>query len=754
MDSGSQVTTITESCYNKHFKSQDKLQDCKWIKLTAANGLQIPVIGMMTLPITIQEQTFEDVHILVVCDPHSEAFKAKKLQTPGVLGCNVIGPLYDSIIRKGCIMNSHHPVPLREGLRRYEVQQNWCQTIATELATKEEGILGVIKTKNSPVTVPAQSVLAIECTTRKLPEGYTALAEPLETTLPSGLIVIPTFSRVSNGKILVEVQNDTKQDIILQNKVRIAKLCASEEMQPNYDIKLAHSDDGSTQAIVTTSETYLPREQSWGNLPFKLDIDHSRIPSDENSKLSNLFHAFTDVFSHHDEDLGYTNMVEHRIQTTDDLPIKQPDRRVPPMQVPEVKKILNSWLKQGIIEESTSPYASQMVLVRKKTGEIRICVDYRNLNNKTVKDAYPLPRMEECIESLKGAKYFCSLDLAQGYLQVKLKEEDREKTAFRALGRLFQWTRLCFGLCNSPATFQRLMGRCFGDMYKDGLIVYLDDMMVYGSSIEEVRNRLEIIFLRLRKHGLKLKPSKCHFFKDQVTFLGHTISARGIETDKEKIRAVTQWSKPETEKQLRQFLGLASYFRRFIKGFAQIAGPLHELIGGQKKTQKRKVIQSNWKEKWTDKCDQAFAELKEKLTTAPLLGYPDFTMPFCLEVDASLEGFGAVLMQQQHGKNIVIAYASRKLKAQEKTMKNYSSMKIEFLALHWAITKKFRDYLYGTEFVVKTDNHPLSKMMTAKQTAADMGKLAELADFNFTIEYKSGKTNRAADAFSRNPVEE
>ena len=393
-----------------------------------------------------------------------------------------------------------------------------------------------------------------------------------------------------------------------------------------------------------------------------------------------------------------------------------------------------------------------IVLVRKKTGDIRICIDYRQLNRKTIKDAYPIPRIDESIESLQGARYFCSLDLAQGYLQVKLHEEDSYKTAFRALGSLFEFTRLPFGLSNSPATFQRLMTKCFSSMYRNGLVVYLDDILVYGSTIAETLQRLAAVFNILEHHNLKLKPSKCHFFKEKVTFLGHTVSAEGIETGKEKIRAVEEFPKPSTEKGLRQFLGLCSYFRRFINGFAQLAGPLYDLIEGKKKKSKQQVKQ--WSGKWTDESEGAFIALKHALTDTPVLGFPDFAKPFCLEIDASLNGFGAVLTQQQGKKKIVIAYASRRLRKHEKTMKSLSSMKLEFLALHWAVTNKFKDYLYGSQFVIKTDNHPLTRIMSAKKTAADMSKIADLSDYTFTIEYKPGKKNEAADALSRNPIEE
>lgn len=264
--------------------------------------------------------------------------------------------------------------------------------------------------------------------------------------------------------------------------------------------------------------------------------------------------------------------------------------------------------------------------------------------------------------------------------------------------------------------------------------------------------RLRDVFSKIREFGLKLRPNKCSFMKNKVKFLGHIISGEGVQTDPEKTDAIRQFPVPDTEQKVRQFIGLASYYRRFVKGFAQIAGPITSLLetGTQKsKRNKKRSIQH----KWNSDCDTAFQNLKQKLVSSPILGYPDFTKPFILEVDASLKGYGAILSQKIDGKTVVIAYASRKLRKHERTMQNYSSMKLEFLAFHWAITSKFRDYLYGASFHVKTDNHPLSRILVSKQTAADMSKLADLSDFNFTIEYRSGRSNIAADALSRNPID-
>ena len=741
IDSGSQVTTITESFYESRFKDQ-QLSDSNWIKLSGANGLSIPTIGILKLNVCIHDRVFNDTYVLVVKDPVDISVAHHKQRTPGVIGCNIIKKLYGDSPRKLC------PV-LSEAVQQYKSQLILTERISAVVNKKNTDVLGIAKTRNGPILVPANTSTSVVCTTRQLIDGCTVLIEPTSTHLTQGLVVFPSLDKVKDGTIRCNLMNFSDDDVVLHKSIKLAKVSDCQILTPKLTVQM---EEGVAKVDVERTDV-LPSTTSWDSLPYKLNIGDIKTSRTEDKELRQLFSGYSDIFSKDRNDLGFTDKVEHRIKTTTDVPVKQPDRRIPPQVLSEVKIMLEDWLKSGIITESDSPYASQMVLVRKKSGEIRVCIDYRQLNQQTVKDAFPLPKIEECIDSLKGAKYFSSLDLTQGYLQVKVHETDQHKTAFRACGSLYEFKRLPFGLCNSPATFSRLMGRCFGDMYGNGLIVYLDDMLVYTSSIEEMITKLEEIFNRLRQCGLKVKPEKCHFFQEKVSFLGHTISAAGIATDQSKHAAIKEYPRPTTEKGLRQFLGLASYFRRFIKGFAQIAGPLSNLLCTGTRQRQRRSKSRSIVDKWTPECEEAFENLKVKLISTPLLGFPDFQQTFCLEIDASLQGFGAILSQMHNKQKTVIAYASRRLRKHEKTMKNYSSMKLEFLSLHWAVTKKFKDYLYGSNFIVKTDSHPLSKILTSKQTAADMGKLADLADFNFSIEYRSGLSNTAADALSRNPID-
>jgi len=740
VDSGSEVTTITKSYYVKHFKDTP-IYNCKWIHLSASNGLSIPIEGIIVVDITTKNQIFNNMYVLVTQDSINPDMQNHRAVAPGILGCNVIQYLYRQHLEGTLDLTITEDTTLfQQQLEQYINKAQEFQTLQEQLIHNDTGTLGFVKTLGSHVYIPANTSTTIRGTTRRLPETLTVIVEHIESTPYPDLMITPTLTHIDhNGHIAFEITNLGQQDIIIERASRIAKISLCQLIIPDIDEPLQ----------------YRQTAQTIDDFPFKINMGNINLDTNNNDDLIRLFNKYQNVFSQDDNDIGSTDLVKHRIITQDDIPIKEPDRRIPPNLKSEVKKILQNWLDAGIIKHSDSPYASQIVLVHKKSGDVRICIDYRALNIKTIKDAFPLPKIEECLESLSGAKYFCSLDLTQGYMQVKIDDNDAHKTAFRALGSLYEYTRLPFGLCNSPATFSRLMHRCFGDDFQEGMIFYLDDILLYSRTIPEMIQRLDLVFKKLQHHGLKVKPQKCHFFKEKVSFLGHTISAKGIQTDPEKIQAVQNFDRPSSDKTLRQFLGLTSYFRRFIKNFAIIASPLHNLLQGKKKKKQKKVVtDGKWPDKWTEECETAFKMLKSKLINTPILQYPDFNKSFYVETYASMIGFGAVLYQMEGKQKQVIAYASRKMKLQEQTIKGYSSMKIEFLAMHWAITKKFKDYLYGAkhQFIVRTDNHPLSRMLSTKQTAADMGKIADLADYNFQLEYKSGRTNLAADALSRNPI--
>ena len=351
----------------------------------------------------------------------------------------------------------------------------------------------------------------------------------------------------------------------------------------------------------------------------------------EQAQLEELLLNYRDVFSMGPEDLGLTNVVQHQIVTGDAQPIRQAPRRLPQFLKSDVDRQVEEMIAHGIVQPSTSPWSSPIVLVKKQNGTFRFCVDYRAVNRVTMKDAYPLPRIDETLESLGGACYFSTMDLASGYWQVGVEDNDRVKTAFTTSRGHFEFTVMPFGLSNAPATFQRRMEYVLAGLQWEHCLVYLDDIIVFSRTFTEDREKLRAVFERLRKAGLTMKPQKCQFCRESVRYLGHILSAAGLSTDEEKVRAEKDCSRPATVEELKSFIGLASYYRRFIQGFSTVAAPLFDLT--------RKGIDYVW----TDSCERAFVELKERLISAPILAFPRFDVPFLLATDASGLGLGAVI---------------------------------------------------------------------------------------------------------------
>ena len=361
-----------------------------------------------------------------------------------------------------------------------------------------------------------------------------------------------------------------------------------------------------------------------------------------------------------------------------------------------------------------------------------------------IKDAYSLPRIEESLDCLNGACIFSSLDLKSGYWQVELDDESIPLTTFM-LGPLgfYECVWMPFGLMNAPSTFQHLMESCLGEMHLNWCIIYLDDVIIFLKTPDEHIERLRGILQKLRNAGLKLKPSKCEFFKDWISYLGHIVSKNGVETDPKKIQVILDWPRPQTVYHVRSFLGFTNYYRKFMYRYSQIARPLNDLISGENAKKKSAPVE------WGSQQQKAFDKLKGLCSQAPILAYVDYKKPFRVYTDASEIGLGAVISQIQDGKEPVIAYASRTL---NKAERRYDTHKLEFLALKWAITDRFHEYLYGSIFEVFTDKNPLTYILTsAKLDATGQRWVAALSIYNFQIFYRSGRSNKNADALSRIP---
>jgi len=707
-DTGSQVTIIGEQAFHRLFRDKEIVRE-QLVHLVGANGLAVPYIGYTVMDIEVGGRIFRDRGVLV-------RKGGQEMGSEVVLGMNVIGNLPKDF------QNSSEKKP-------------------------EAACLGILRTRTG-VHVPGRSIVTVRLPAqgRNLDTSRAYVIEPIQGQSAAKCIVPQTL--VQGTDWIVPLVNVSEQDMFVPGRTPIGSVHAVQGVGVTTS-EIFVVQEGNSLVIEQASRGEDRRVGEIDSIVDSLDCSQA-----EREGLREVLLDFVDTLQIDDLDVGYATKLKHQIPDND-VPVTSPYRRIPPSQLEEVRKHLQELQDKDIIQPSTSPYSSPIVLVRKKTGDLRMCVDYRKLNANTRKDAYPLPRVEESLDALADSKWYTSLDLAAGYHQVAMDERDQYKTAFTTPFGLYEFKKMPFGLCTAPATFQRLMQSGMNDLMFQVLLVYLDDILVFSRTFSEHLDRLRLVLGRLRDMGLKLNIKKCNFCQKSVKYLGHTVSQAGIATDEDKIRVVRDWPVPKTVKELRSFLGFASYYRRFVQGFSKIAGPLHTAVAkGLRKCSGNSGRSSSvlLGEDWTPDCQAAFLKLKEALTTAPLLGYADYSLPFILETDASLHGLGAVLSQVQNGTKRVIAYASRTLRPTEKNSRNYSSMKLELTALKWAVTEKFREYLLGSKFVAVTDNNPLSHLQTAKLGATEQRWVSQLAMFDFHIQYRSGKANVNADALSRPPV--
>ena len=482
------------------------------------------------------------------------------------------------------------------------------------------------------------------------------------------------------------------------------------------------------------------------NLPKHLRslLCESHLTTLESEMVANELSELSDAFAQPGDPLGRTNTVQHRVDTGDALPSRIPYRRLPMAKKSAMEAEVEKMLDEDVIQPSESPWSSPVVMVTKKDGSCRFCIDYRKLNGLTRKNAYPLPRIDECVESLGGAKWFCTLDLQSGYWQIGMDPRDREKTAFSTHMGLFEFNVMPFGLCNAPATFEAMMETMLRGLLWKKCLVYLDDIIVFGGSVEETLQNLQAVLKRILSYGLKLKPSKCKLFRKSVEYLGRIVSEHGIMADPHKIEVVQNWPRPMDTKEIRSFIGFCSYYRDFIPGFSRVAAPLQELMIGEKKA-KAKIV-------WSPAAEQSFSELKRLFLETPVLHYPAPVGKFILDTDASNTSIGAALSQIQDGREVPLAFSSNSL---SKTQRNYCTTKRELLAVV-VYTKKYRHFLYGGNYLVRTDHSSLQWLLNFKDAEGMMGRwLNHLSEFGMTNEHiihRSGVDHVNADSLSRYPI--
>lgn len=454
-------------------------------------------------------------------------------------------------------------------------------------------------------------------------------------------------------------------------------------------------------------------------------------------KLYNLLQSYRDCFAMGLSEIGCTENVEMTIELTDERPVVYRPYRLSHSEREQVRNVINDLLENDIIQESNSDYASPILMVRKKTGEPRLCIDFRSLNNKTKKDCFPLPLIDDQLTNLSGNSFFTTLDLASGYYQVPMAKESRRFTGFVTPDGHYEFKRMPFGLANAPAVFQRAINRMLGSKRFESALAYLDDILVPSVDLEQGLQRLEDVLKLLRENNFTLKLSKCRFFDDTINYLGYEISAVGIRPNENKILAVKEFPVPKNIHEVRQFLGLTSYFRRFVRGYGEIARPLTNLL--------KKDVPFQWEAPQS----QAFTNLKNKLIERPILSLYNPKLDTELHTDASALGIGGIILQWQENPRVLkpVAYFSRQTTLEERHLHSYE---LETLAIVCSL-KKFRVYLLGMPFKVVTDCHALRTTLTKRDLVPRIARWwLQISEFTFDIEYRPGTQMSHVDALSRN----
>lgn len=741
MDSGSQVTIVFEKWYLTHLP-QVPLQPIDGLAIWGLSPSSYPYRGYivvdMEFPVSLMGVP-ETISVLALVCPEPKGPE----QAPVIIGTNA--SLFQ---RLAGICQGSFSAQFTHAMRiQFPVVMEGRGFPPTCGLTEDKPVGEVKWVDPNPLTIPPQTET---CVSGQLVEqdflgkDIYLVEAPEDNVLPAGVLVPPVvvpFSAIDANHFRILVRNDTLKEKSIPTGTVLARVYATDTVRE------------AKNAVKVCPE-----------IDFELfDFGNSPVPPEWKVRLRQKLSQRVNVFSLSDWDVGLAKGVEHHIRLRDENPFRERSRRLAPADLEDVRRHLKNLMAAGIVKESRSPYASPIVVARKKNGDVRMCVDYRTLNSRTIPDQYVTPRVEDALDCLVGSKWFSVLDLRSGYYQIPMAEEDKEKTAFICPVGFFQFERMPQGITGAPATFQRLMERAVGDMHLLEAIVYLDDIIVFGQTLEQHEERLLKVLDRLEECGLKVSIDKCQFCQPEVRYVGHIVSAEGVAVDPAKIEAVTRWKQPHDLKSLRSFLGFCGYYRRFIKNYSSIVRPLTDLTKGFPPTTKSKKDPNSgspkeyfresepFGDRWTSESTAAFNEIVHRLTNTPVLAFADPSKPYILHVDASLDGLGAVLNQEHPDGVRPVAYASRKLSEAEK---NYPIHQLEFLALKWAVVDKFHDYLYGARFTVRTDNNPLTYVLSsAKLNATGHRWLASLSTYDFDVQYRPGRQNIDADMLSRNPHE-
>ena len=698
VDSGSTATLVSARVFQSIQPDKRPLLVKMTDKVRGANGGDIEVLGIADIQLKLGGVCF--CQTAIVCD----------ILPDGILGQDFMLRFASRIdYKKLQIETSVNTIPCWIGGEAESVSQ-----VIIQETTK----LPPWSCCNIMVNIPKADALS--------ESGYLIPSIPLLQKKGVYLVegIINTFSKPAT----IQLINFGETEATVFSNTKVGTCESFYDAEPANSVSCASIQ---TEAVNQQSSKLLPDHllDLWERSKVNLTENESEI-------LADLLNRYQHIFSKSSEDLGRSDRVQHKINTGTAVPCRQPPRRQPIGKRDIEKQEVLKMLERKVIEPSNSAWSSPIVLVTKKDGSTRFCVDYRRVNDLTVKDAYPIPRVDECLDSLTGSKWFNCLDLNSGFWQIGLDPADKEKTAFATTLGLYQFTVMPFGLANAPSTFERLMEDVLRGCQWEICLIYMDDVIVPSSTFQDSIARLELVFQRLSEANLKLKPSKCILFQRQVKFLGHMVSEEGVSTDPDKTTSVRNWPTPRKAKEVRSFLGLCSYYRRFVKDFAQIARPLHRLC------EKGSTFD------WSSECEESFQSLKQALTSAPILAYPVLGQQFILDTDASDHSVGAVLSQVQDDRERVIAYMSKAMNIHERS---YCVTRKELLAVIIAI-RNFHTYLYGQNVLLRTDNAAVSWLKSLRRPTGQVARwLQELGTYNLTVCHRPGKRHTNADALSRTP---
>ena len=580
--------------------------------------------------------------------------------------------------------------------------------------------------------VPAFSVLRIACSISQPLSEY--IVEP---TVQSTLV--PRSLHAENTDPVISFVNCSDQQVTLHKNQTVGQAIEIDSIMEENESGTESESESTPSPIhvqsVSKTELHADNSELPEHLHDLFERSKQNLKSEEILALKSLLQEFAGLFSKDEFDIGTITAIEHKIDTGNATPIKQRMRRTPVCFAQEEEKHLNKMLKAGVIEPSSSEWASAPVLIRKRDGTLRWCIDYRALNAVTKKDLFPMPLVEQCIDALEGNVWFTKLDANSAYWQVKVNDADKCKTAFITKYGLFQCTKMSFGLCNAPATYTRIMNLILHGLHWKTVLAFLDDILVLGKTFEEHILNITEVLHRFQKYGIKLKPKKCELFQEKVEFLGRVISTQGMEVGESYIDTMKNWPVPTSTRDVERFCGFANYHRNFIKDFARITVPLYAVTGKQKF-------------RWGEEQQLAFEEIKQALTSAPVLTLPNAQDTFILDTDASDYAVGAALSQVQKGQERAIAFASFSLEPEQR---RYCTTRKELLAVV-RFTRHFRHYLLGRPFLVRTDHSSLQWLMNFKNPSGQIARwLEELSQYDMQISHRVGAKHLNADTMSRLP---